>query len=274
MVRQNLNTFARHGVFERKRMVKLVAAKLRNADAVAKSRVMPYQLLAAFKATGDGVPAEIREALQDAMELAVANVPSFEGRVVVCPDVSGSMSQAVTGHRGTATSSVRCIDVAALVTAAVLRKNPSARVLPFEQMVVPMSLDGRASVMANAQALAGIGGGGTNCSAPLALLNRERAQVDLVMLVSDNESWVDANRHGATQTLREWEALKQRNPRARLVCIDLQPGATTQAAERSDILNVGGFSDAVFELVSRFAKGEADADHWVGEIDKIVLDLQ
>ncbi|HEY8973922.1 MAG TPA: RNA-binding protein [Burkholderiaceae bacterium] len=274
MVRQNLNTFARHGVFQRRRMVQLVAARLRDPAAIAKARVMPYQLLAAFKATGEGVPAEIRDALQDAMELAIANVPSFAGRVVVCPDVSGSMSQAVTGHRGSATSSVRCIDVAALVAAAVLRKNPSARVLPFEQGVVSLSLNGRDSVMTNAQALASIGGGGTNCSAPLALLNRERAEVDVVILVSDNESWVDANRRGATQTLREWEALKQRNPSARLVCIDLQPGATTQAAERHDILNVGGFSDAVFDLVASFARGRADADHWVGEIDKIPLAAQ
>ena len=274
MVRQNLNTFARHGVFQRRHMVQLVAAKLRDAEAIAKSRVMPYQLLAAFKATGEDVPTEIRDALQGAMELAIANVPSFDGRVVVCPDVSGSMSQAVTGHRGSATTSVRCIDVAALVAAAVLRKNPSARVLPFEQQVVPMQLNGCDSVMTNAQALASVGGGGTNCSAPLAMLNKVGATVDVVILVSDNESWVDATRHGATQTLREWEALKQRNPHGRLVCIDLQPGATTQAAERHDILNVGGFSDAVFDLVASFARGQADAEHWVGEIDKIPLAAQ
>jgi 60 kDa SS-A/Ro ribonucleoprotein len=274
MVRQNLNTFARHGVFEQPGMVEAVAAKLRNAQAVARARVMPYQLLAAFKAAGEDVPAEVREALQEAMELALANVPSFDGRVVVCPDVSGSMSQAVTGHRGSATTRVRCIDVAALVSAAVLRKNPSARVLPFEQDVVRLSLNGRDSVMTNAQALAAIGGGGTNCSAPLALLNRERAAVDVVILVSDNESWVDANRRGATQTLREWELLKKHNPDARLVCIDLQPGATTQAAERHDILNVGGFSDAVFDLVASFARGQADPDHWVGEIEKVPLAAQ
>jgi 60 kDa SS-A/Ro ribonucleoprotein len=274
MVRQNLNTFARHGVFEQPGMTEVVAAKLRDARAVARARVMPYQLLAAFKAAGAGVPAQIRDALQDTMELAIANVPSFDGRVVVCPDVSGSMSQAVTGQRGSATSSVRCIDVAALVSAAVLRKNPSARVLPFERDVVALSLNGRDSVMTNAQALAGIGGGGTNCSAPLALLNRERAAADVVILVSDNESWVDATRRGATQTVREWEALKQRNPHARLVCIDLQPGATTQAAERHDILNVGGFSDAVFDLVASFARGQADAQHWVGEIDKVALAAQ
>jgi 60 kDa SS-A/Ro ribonucleoprotein len=274
MVRQNLNTFARHGVFELDGMAEAVAAKLRDREAVAKARVLPYQLMSAFKAAGDPVPAVVRDALQDAMEASLANVPAFDGSVVVCPDVSGSMSSSVTGHRGSATSSVRCIDVAALVAAAVLRKNPSARVLPFEQDVVTLSLNARDSVMTNAQALASIGGGGTNCSAPLALLNKERAKVDLVILVSDNESWVDATRRGATQTLREWEALKQRNPHARLVCIDIQPHATTQAAERRDIMNVGGFSDAVFTLVARFAEGKLGAEHWVGEIEKVSLETQ
>jgi 60 kDa SS-A/Ro ribonucleoprotein len=274
MVRQNLNTFARHGVFELDGMADAVAAKLRDREAVAKARVLPYQLMSAFKATGEAVPAVVRDALQDAMEAALANVPAFDGRVVVCPDVSGSMSSAVTGHRGSATSSVRCIDVAALVAAAVLRKNPSARVLPFEQDVVKLSLNARDSIMTNAQALASIGGGGTNCSAPLALLNKERAKVDLVILVSDNESWVDASRRGATQTMREWEALKQRNPQARLVCIDIQPYGTTQAAERRDIMNVGGFSDAVFTTVAQFAEGKTGAEHWVGEIEKVSLEAQ
>jgi 60 kDa SS-A/Ro ribonucleoprotein len=277
MVRQNLNTFARHGVFEIDGMADAVAAKLRDPQAVAKARVLPYQLLAAYKATGDTVPAVVREALQDAMEHALANVPAFEGRVVVCPDVSGSMGSAVTGDRGSATSAVRCIDVAALVAAAVLRKNPQARVLPFEQNVVSLRLNSRDSVMTNAQALASIGGGGTNCSAPLALLNKERAMVDLVILVSDNESWVDATRHGSTQTMREWEALKQRCPQARLICIDIQPYATTQAAERRDIMNVGGFSDAVFTMVALFAQGQAGqagAEHWVGEIEKVSLGPQ
>ncbi|MGC4078806.1 MAG: RNA-binding protein [Rubrivivax sp.] len=271
MVRQNLNTFARHGVFEIPGMSEVVAAKLRDARAVSQARVMPYQLLAAFKAAGEQVPGQVRDALQDAMELSLAHVPALEGRVVVCPDVSGSMRYPVTGGRGSASSSMRCIDVAALVAAAVLRRNPQARVLPFEQDVVKLSLNARDSVMSNAQALAMIGGGGTSCSAPLALLNRERAAVDLVILVSDNESWVDASRRGATQTLREWELLKQRNPKARLVCIDIQPTASTQAAERHDILNVGGFSDAVFTMVASFVAGTMDAGHWVGEIEKVAL---
>jgi 60 kDa SS-A/Ro ribonucleoprotein len=274
MVRQNLNTFARQGVFGVEGMAEAIAAKLRDPKAVAKARVLPYQLMSAFHATGDALPAVVREALQDAMEAALANVPAFGGQVVVCPDVSGSMSSAVTGHRGSATSTVRCIDVAALVAASVLRKNRTARVLPFEQGVVKLQLNARDSVMTNAKALASIGGGGTNCSAPLALLNQERAKVDVVILVSDNESWVDARRHGATQTMREWEALKDRCPQAKLVCIDIQPHATTQAAERRDIMNVGGFSDAVFEMVAKFVEGRTDAEHWVGEIEKVSLGMQ
>ncbi len=75
MVRQNLNTFARHGVFELDGMADVIAAKLRDPQAVAKARVLPYQLLAAYKAASDAVPMVIRDALQDAMEHALANVP-------------------------------------------------------------------------------------------------------------------------------------------------------------------------------------------------------
>ena len=274
MLRQNLNTFARHGVFGVEGLTEWVAAKLRDPQAVAKARVMPYQLLAAYKAASAEVPHEVREALQDAMELAIGNVPAFTGRVVVCPDVSGSMASPVTGQRGSATSAVRCIDVAALMAAAVLRKNPAARVLPFEQSVVKLALNPRDAVISNAQKLAAIGGGGTNCSAPLALLNAEKAAVDVLILVSDNESWIDAKRHGATQTMQEWQRLKASNPQARLVCIDIQPHASTQAAEQSDVMNIGGFSDAVFAQVDRFIAGHTQAEHWVGEIEKIALQAQ
>lgn len=271
MVRQNLNTFARHGVFGTTKMAKAVAAKLRDAESIAKARVLPYQLLAAYKASDEAVPLEVREALQDAMEIALNNVPQLAGRVVVCPDVSGSMSSPVTGARGSASSAVRCIDVAALVAAALLRKNPGTVVLPFEQKVVKLALNPRDSVMSNAEKLASVGGGGTNCSAPLTWLNEQKAGADLVVLVSDNESWMDSRRHGATQTMIEWERFKNRNPKARLVCIDIQPTAHTQAAERGDVLNVGGFGDDVFKVLAMFAAGELGAEHWVGLIDEVAL---
>jgi len=177
----------------------------------------------------------------------------------------------VTGHRAGSTTSVRCVDVAALVAASVLRKNQSATVLPFEQAVVPVDLNARDSVMTNAGRLASIGGGGTNCSAPVRLLNQKKAEADLVLFVSDNESWVDQGRGRGTALLAEWSEFRQRNPKARLVCLDVQPNQTTQAAERADILNIGGFSDQVFELISAFTSGQLEADHWIARIEAVAV---
>jgi 60 kDa SS-A/Ro ribonucleoprotein len=271
MTRMNLNTFARHGVFADEAVTAAIAARLRDPGAIAKARVLPYQLLATFRALSTDVPAVVRRAVEDAMELALANVPVFDGQVYVCPDVSGSMRSAITGGRGSATSSMRCVDVAALVAAALLRSDPTVEVLPFEQDVVSVQLSARDSVMTNAERLAAVGGGGTAVSAPLARLNARKAKGSLVIVVSDNESWIDAGRATGTATLAEWTRFKARNPDARLVLIDLQPSRTTQARDRDDILNVGGFSDSVFELIDDFAAGRLAGTYWVDRIASVAV---
>ncbi len=270
--RMHLNTFVRHGVFEVAGMAELVAGRLADPASIAKARVFPYQLLIAYQQAEVGVPLLVREALQDAMEIAIANVPAVGTSLVVCPDVSGSMHSPITGQRGTATSAVRCVDVAALMTATMLRRNPQAEVLPFSDRVNEVSLNPRDSVLTNAKLLAGLPSGGTDCSLPLVELNRRQAHVSLVILVSDNESWIDRNPQArGTALLREWQILRARNPDAKLVCIDLQPNATVQAIERDDILNIGGFSDDVFATIATFANGHLDADHWLGVIGKTQL---
>jgi 60 kDa SS-A/Ro ribonucleoprotein len=277
--RMNLNTFARHGVFEDESIVELVAKRLEDAEAIKRAKVLPYQLLMSCLATEgtDGVPVKITNALQSALEISLTNVPSIQGRVVVCPDVSGSMASSATGNRKGATSKVRCIDVAALVAAAMLRKNPDAEVLPFEADVVKkLRLNPRDSVLTNARALASIGGGGTNCSAPLADLIARKVEADLVVYVSDNQSWVEtvggrSAAHG-TATMQLWASFKARNPRAKLVMIDIQPYATAQVVDRDDVLLVGGFSDQVFELLELFSRGSLNAAHWVGVIEAVELE--
>ena len=270
-LRMHLNPLARQGAFALPGVAEMVAKRLADPAAVAKARVYPYQLVAAYRMTGDDVPAVVREALQDALDAALVNVPRLEGRVVVCPDVSGSMRSPVTGVRQGATTKVRCVDVAALVAAAFLRTHRDARVMPFEVGVVDVKLNPRDSVLTNAEKLAAVGGGGTNCSAPLARLVAERASVDTVIMVSDNESWVDKSRRGATETMKQWALIKRRNPAAKLVCIDLQPYGSTQAQEQSDILNVGGFGDAVFDVIAQFAAGSFGAGHWVDAIESVKL---
>jgi len=265
--RMNLNTFARHGVFRDTKIVQLLAGRLSDPEQIRRARVFPYHLLVAFKNADKEVPLELCNALQDAMEAAIRNVPEVAGKIIICPDVSGSMQAPITGYRAGASSKVRCIDVAALIAAALLRRNRHARVLPFNVNVVDVQLNPRDSVMTNASQLARIGGGGTNCSAPLALINKEKATPDLVVFISDNESWADPKINRGTSMMAEWANLRQRNPQARLVCIDLTPNTTTQAPDRKDILNVGGFSDTVFDLIASFSSGTNGSDHWINDIE-------
>jgi 60 kDa SS-A/Ro ribonucleoprotein len=208
------------------------------------------------------------------------------GPVVIGLDVSGSMQSAVTGNRGRGgTSKMRCVDVAALVAAAILRRNPDSIVVPFDTRAFDAKVDPSDSILSLADRLAKFGGGGTDCSLPIHKANADFAKRKFagVVSVSDSESWVYQGRsyfpgvNGSTGVVNEWQQFVQNQVQLqggeimgpKLICIDLQPNSTTQAPERSDILNVGGFSDAVFDVISAFLSG--DACRFVAEIESVTL---
>jgi len=261
-------------------MVTLIADRLKNPEQVANSRCFPYQLLAAYRATeGNNIPREIVDSLHDAMELSTLNVPSFDGKkIFICPDTSGSMGQSVTGggfgfttsRGGQHVSKVTCVDVAGLVSSTLLRNNPTAEVLPFDTMVRPIRLEPRDTVMTNCGKLAKMMGGGTSCGMPLAQLNSRNAIGDVVIYISDNESWYGNARFSRGTSMQEgWKMFKRRNPNAKLICIDIVPNNTTQTVNDKDVLNVGGFSDRVFDVIKSFITG--NGQQWVDYINKIDL---
>ena len=285
-LRMNLNTLVRHEVFaagKNDEIVDYVAGRIADADEIRRSRQFPYQYLAAYLNTGSDVPQKIKQSLHAAAEIACGNVPELPGPVVIGVDTSGSMTSAVTGDRGRgATSKMRCVDVAALFAAALLRRNPDSIVVPFDTQAYQPRIDPGDSILSVTERLAKYGGGGTDCSLPLReanLRHRERAFAG-VILVSDNESWVygqrphATGRNGSTGVMTEWQEFVQNQRRhgvtaPKLVCIDIQPACTTQAQERSDILNIGGFSDAVFTVVAAFLAD--NTGRFVAEVEAIEL---
>jgi len=276
MTRMNLNTFARHNVFKDKKVAKMVADRLRNREEIEKARAFPYQLFVAWREvnTNADVPSDVKEALQDAMEIAIDNVPEIKGNVHVCVDTSGSMGSPVTGNRGSASSSVSCVEVAGLIASSIVRKNKSATVWTFNNDAVKVALNPRDTVITNTQKLAKAGGG-TNISAPLRKMNAESVKADVVIYASDNESWIDSGSgysyHG-TGMMDEWKKFKARNPHAKLICCDLTPRNNSQAKQNKDVLQVGGWSDTVFSVMESFVDHGFETDHWVEEIEKVDLD--
>ena len=144
--------------------------------------------------------------------------------------------------------------------AAILRRNPDSVVVPFDTRAYDARIDPCDSILSLSARLAKYGGGGTDCSIPLHVANtkyRDRSFAGTV-LVSDNESWLGTGRYGSTGVMNEWQQFVKNQLRLggqpiappKLVCIDIQPYGTTQAPDRNDILNIGGFSDAVFNVVA------------------------
>lgn len=65
--------------------------------------------------------------------------------------------------------------------------------------------------------------------------------------------------------------LREQCPAVRLICIDLQPYGSVQVLDRPDVLNLGGFSDHVFELVAEWAKSPQSSSYWVDEVEAVDL---
>ena len=187
MIRMNLNTFARHGCFDDRKFVAEIAAKLSDAEEVRRSNAFPYKLLTTYQNIESDVPVSIKNALQNAMEIATENTPVFDGITAVCVDTSGSMRSAVTGDRGSATTNTKCVDVAALVAACILRKNSETVIVPFDTGVREVDLNPLDSIITNASKLA-LDGGGTDCASPLRHLRDNNIKVvDTVIFLSDNQ---------------------------------------------------------------------------------------
>ena len=177
---------------------------------------------------------------------------------------------------------MRSVDVAALFAAAILRRNPDSIVIPFDTRAYDVRIDPQDSILSMSARLAKYGGGGTDCSIPLShahTRHRDRPLVGCV-LVSDTESWITGGHpyacgyRGSTGVMTEWQKFVKNAGRhgitdPKLVCINIQPYGTSQAPERDDILNIGGFSDAVFTVVSSFLS--ADKNRFVREVEEIEL---
>ena len=267
--KKNLNTALRHGIFKDKENVKMIADRLRDANQIKKLKVFPYEIFTAWKNVDENVPNQIINALQDALEISTHNIPNLGENVVVGCDISASM-----GSRVSPRSSVTCYDIASLISASILRTSENAIIIPFHERVEGVnSLNARDSIATNTQKIINLPSGGTNIAAPLEYILRNKIPVDTYIVVSDNESWIDPRypggywgRPSGTAMMDLWNKIKRRNPKAKMININIVPGSkTSQSYDRNDILNVGGFSDKVFDVIASFTESGGT---WVEKIEK------
>ena len=265
----NLATFERHGVFGLKSFTSRIAEKLMSERDIIRSKAMPFAIFSAFKKAGD-ISYEIRDALNKAAEISLQNVPKLEGKTVVAIDRSGSMSSLINSR-----STVRVMDVAAVLVAALKNKNPDLEIILFNHTASIYEPKGK-TLFGISEELSRMAGGGTDCGAAMAFIKNQYANTgmpDNIIMVSDNESWLSTTKNfwNSTGTVDQLKLIRKQNPNTRMINIDVTPGSSSQTVPEEYVLNIGGFNDAVFQVASLFFNSKGNKDFWVSEINKVEI---
>jgi hypothetical protein len=216
--------------------LEMALALITDEQAVLKSRVFPFQFRTAYdigKGMGSPEGRKIQKAVARAADLALANVPKFEGKTLVVVDGSGSMQDG-------------SIQQASPFAAALVKGLEDCDYMQFDTRAQYIALDtvgmGTFALAEKIEASAHGGGTDFNC-----IFEEARAVYRRVIILSDMQGWVNG---GVQATFGRWAALTKKNTGKlpALYSFDLTGHGTSQfPAEQVALL--AGFSEKIFTLM-------------------------
>lgn len=216
---------------------------------ISKSRVLPFRFATAYEEISKlGSSKEVRDvlvAINQALDISVANVPKFDGETLVVMDVSGSMSG-------------RASEIASLF-GAILAKVNNCDVMTFSTRAQYKQYNPMDSVLTIRNSFR-YSGGGTNFKSIFTTANKK---YDRVIILSDMQGWM-----GYTTPSAEFNQYKKNygaNPF--VYSWDLAGYGTLQFPE-NNVFALAGFSDKVFDIMKLM---EIDKKALYNEIKAIQL---
>ena len=234
-----------------------VCAFIANADAVAKSKQLPFRYLAAYrevKQLKSDYVSMVLNALEDAVVASVKNISGFDEqtRVLIACDVSGSMQKPVS-----AKSKVMLYDIGLML--GMLLQSKCKRVVSgmFGNTWKIINLPNR-GILSNVDEYykrEGEVGYATNGYLVINDLINRGVVMDKVMLFTDAQLW-NSTKDG--QYLAQlWKSYKAIAPNAKLYLFDLAGyGNTPISVQRDDVTLIAGWSDKVFDVLHAAENGE------------------
>jgi hypothetical protein len=246
---RNLRNFEKAGISRDAR--KAVQGRLADPAQVAKSRQFPFRFLSAYRAVeGDWW----NEALSDALDASVGNLPKFKGRTLVLVDTSGSMRSPISQK-----SSVSHVDIGGLFGVALAKAGMDVDLYGFADGVFQHDLPKGGSILKGIQSfdrkIGSVGHGTETVKSLKATWNGH----DRVILISDMQAFADYGSYG-WGSRRETGKVTSAVP-AEVVMYGLNPSGYRSTAldlSKPNRYEIGGFSDQVFRMMALIEAGNAD----------------
>lgn len=210
---------------------------------IKKSLVLPFRFDTARKEVKQRATLE---ALSEAIDISMSNVPKFDGNTLIVLDGSGSMSG-------------KPMEIGSLFAAVLYKANPGADYMVFGDKAQYKLLNSKDSILSLASAMQQ-NMGGTDFNTIFRTANKK---YDRIVILSDMQGWVGF--YAPTASLAAYE--KQYDAKPFIYSFDLNGYGTLQFPKER-IFAIAGFSEKVLEL---FAALETDKNALISKIDSIEL---
>ena len=230
-----------------------------NPQAVKKSKQLPFRFLSAYQSLSGHASSKVFDALEDAIDASVENLPKIPGRTVIAIDVSGSMTSTISNN-----SDIRCSQIATLLGLIANRICEDAIVYTFDTTVRKLAVSKRSGIIETVMRY-DLYGGGTDMTLPFQIMINEHIKADRIIILSDNmcNSGVTYWQRKTVQTLAN-EYRKVSGNDIWVHAIDLQGYGTQQfSGPKTNI--IAGWSEKVFDFINLAEEGQGTLEKKISE---------
>lgn len=232
----------------------------------------------------DTIKAKVLDAIEKALEYSCENIPNLEGNTAILVDDSGSMRGDAGGSsRVSAFSKTNSAMIGHLFASMFAWKQKDVYIGLFGDRLIPVKVDRSKRMLDFNRESYNIGGGcggGTEAGIYdfLRLCIKEKKKVDNVIVFSDCQigdgrnftAWYgtsSSDRSGRFQDL--FKEFKKINPMCNFIVCNIRQTKGNSVFDKSQrILNIAGWSDKIFDLITSNCKG---FEAMIKEIEKIEI---
>lgn len=214
---------------------------------VKKSKQLPFRYLSAYKELKNIGGSRVFDALENAIEASIDNIPKLSGTTVIAVDTSGSMGARIS-HK----SEVTCGEIGMLLGLIANKICENSIFYTFDTSIRKYAVSHRTSILETVSE--SCWGGGTHMQLPFNKMISDNIKADRVIVISDNECNGGWNR--PIQTLANTYRKKTGND-IWVHAIDLQ-GYGTQQFHGAKTNIIAGWSERTLEFIKLAEQGESN----------------
>lgn len=244
---RHLVTLERSGVLNDAEAEAFVIARLTNDAAVKKAKILPFRFVQAWMMVSLD---SVKSALSRATELSVSNLPRIDGTSAILLDISGSMQG-------------QYLMAGALLAFSIIRKTGGrGRLITFNTEAQDLKINEEEPILEAAAKITCWGG--TDTSAGLVLMTKERSFADNIIIITDEQQNAGSAFHKMLRVYRD-----RINPSARVFIVNVAPYTGAMVPSEDHLTSYCyGWSDQIVSLIERASSGYGDL---IGEVASIDL---